>query len=264
MCKAVSVEQYMRHYTNLRSILTFLIFIPLIACSPASPKNPAKSESDLEGWRNKVATTLQPGWEINLVNHSLVIVRTEPVTYYNPIALPAADSELRKQMIERGKRTKSYQITLDFVERLSAGRYEQLKAINASTDKELLSQEEQMRKFASKGNYMPTTAAEKLLYDQYKKALSTLPYHRLPDLHDDKYSIYVITTRPPWSAFYSGREQECRAVIENIYSNAEIYEANKPIDWPPGASYSSVAVSECFNSARVYDRYLHKKTLNLD
>jgi hypothetical protein len=236
----------------------------LVACRTASPKIPAKVESDLEDWRNKVAKILQARWEVNLVNNSLVITRKEPVTYYNPIALPALDDELRKQMIERGKHEESYQITVDVVEKLSREKYEELKAINAKTDKELKSLEDRMRKFSAKGSYMPSTPEEHLLYKEYQEALTTRPYYRLPDLYDDKKSIYIITTRPPWAAFYSAREeQECHAVIENIYSYAEIYEADKPSGWALGESYSRVAVSECFNSGRAYDRYLHKKELNL-
>jgi hypothetical protein len=242
-----------------------MVLVALVGCRTASPKNSAKVESELETWRNRVAKILQSGWEVNPVNNSLVITRKEPVTYYNSIALPAFDSDLRKQMIERGKRQESYQITIEFVERLSNEKYEELKVINAKTDKELHLMEDRMRKFASKDSYMPNTPDEQLLYQEYKTKLSTLPYQRLPDLYDEKYSIYVTTTRPPWAAFYSGREeQECRAVIENIYSYAEIYEADKLTTWPPGGSYGTMAMFECFDSGRVYDRYLHKKELNLN
>jgi len=230
----------------------------------ASPKNPAKVESAVETWRNRVAKVLQSGWEVNLVNNSVVITRKEPVTYYNPIGLPAADNDLRKEMIERGKHKETYQITIDVVERLSDEKYEQSKAINAKTNKELTSLESRMQKFSFKGSYLPQTSADDVLYKEYQNGLSTLPYHKLPDLYDDKHSIYVATTRHPWSAFYSVREeQECRAVIENIYSYADAYEGESLIGWPPGTSYSRVAASECFNSDRVYDRYLHKKELNL-
>ena len=250
--------------TKIRLIVICLALIVLVACNTGSPKNPAKSESDLEVWRNKVARILQSGWEVNIVNNSLVITRKEPVTYYNPIALPAFDSDLRMQMIERGKNQEKYQITVDVVEKLSSQWYEELKAINAKTDKELKLMEGQMQRFAAKGNYMPVTEADRLLFKEYQNGLSTLPYNRLPDLYDDKHSIFVITTRPAWSAFYSVREeQECRAVIENIYSYAEVYEAYTLAGWPPGESYGKVAAFECFNSERVYDRYLHKKARNL-
>jgi hypothetical protein len=186
------------------------------------------------------------------------------VTYYNAIGLPATDDDLRKQMIERGKSTERYQITVDVLEKLSDQKYQELKATNVSTDRELRSLEDRMQKFASKGDYLPTTADEQLLYQEYKKALSNLPYQKLPDLYDDKHSIYVTTTRSPWAAFYSAREeQECRAVIENIYSYGEAYEGESVAGWPPGTSYGKVAADECFNSGRVYDRYLHKKVLNL-
>ena len=254
----------MLQLTKIRLIVICLALIVLVACNTGSPKNPAKSESDLEVWRNKVARILQSGWEVNIVNNSLVITRKEPVTYYNPIALPAFDSDLRMQMIERGKNQEKYQITVDVVEKLSSQRYEELKAINAKTDKELKLMEGQMQRFAAKDSYMPVTEADHLLFKEYQNSLSTLPYHKLPDLYDDNHSIYVTTTRPAWTAFYSVREeQECRAVIENIYSYAEVYEAYKLAGWPPGESYGKVAAFECFNSDRVYDRYLHKKALNL-
>ena len=242
-----------------------MAFTVLAACSSASPKNAANVDPDLDAWRERVAKILQSGWEVNLVNRSLVITRKEPVTYYNPIALPLFD-DLRKEMIERSKTKQPYQITLDVSEKLSNEKYEELKAINAQTNKELNAQEERMRNFASKGTYDPITPADQLLYKQYQNELSTLPYHRLPDLFDDKHSLYVTTSRDAWAAFYSAREeQECRAVIENIYSYAEAYEGEHRIGWPwpPGTSYGRVAASECFNTGRVYDQYLKKKQLNL-
>ena len=255
----------MLQLTNIRLILACLALIALVACSTAAPKDSSKSGSDLDAWHKRVEEILQSGWEVKVVNNSLVITRKEPVTYYNPIALPAADSELRKKMIERGKQKESYQITLELVDRLSDEKYRELKAINVKTDKELTQLEDRMRTFASKGDYMPRNPEEHLLYQEYKKSLSTLPYHRLPDLYDAKHSVYVITTRSPWAAFYSTREElECRAVIENIYSYGEVYEGDSLVGWPPYTPHASVAASECFDSQRVYDRYLHKKVLNLN
>jgi len=249
--------------TRIRLTLTCIAFTVLVACSTASPKNAAKVDPDLEAWRYRVAKILQAGWEVNIVDKSLVITRKEPVTYYNPIALPLFD-DLRKEMIERSKTKEPYQITLDVSEKLSNQKYEELKAINRETDKTLNAQEDRMRNFTFKGTYEPVTPADQLLYKQYQNELSTLPYHRLPDLYDDKHGLYVTTSRDAWAAFYSAREeQECRAVIENIYSYGEAYEGENPIGWPAGTSYGRVAASDCFNSARVYDQYLKKKELNL-
>jgi len=240
-----------------------MAFTVLVACSTASPKNAAKVDPDLEAWRDRVAKILQAGWEVNLVDKSLIITRKEPVTYYNPIALPLFD-DLRKEVIERSKTKEPYQITLAVSEKLSTEKYEGLKTINGETNKKLNAQEDRMRNFASKGTYDPVTPADQLLYKQYQNELSTLPYHRLPDLYDDRHSLYVTTSRNAWAAFYSAREeQECRAVIENIYSYGEVYEGENPTGWPAGTSYGRVAASECFNSARVYDQYLKKKELNL-
>ena len=255
----------MSRLTKVRLTITCIAFTVLVGCRTASPNNASKAEPDLEAWRDRVAKILQSGWEVKLVNKSLVITRKEPVTYYSAIALPLVD-DLRKEMIERSKTKEPYQITLDVAEKLSKDKYDELKAINAHTNKELNAQEDRMRNFASKGIYDPVTPADQLLYKQYQDQLSTLPYHRLPDLYDDRHSLYVTTSRDAWAAFYSAREeQECRAVIENIYSYAEAYEGEHLIGWPwpPGASYGMVAESECFSSARFYDQYLKKKELNL-
>src|ERR1043166_4881192 len=175
----------MSRLTKIRLTLTCMAFTVLVACSTASPKNAAKVEPDLEAWRARVAKILQAGWEVNLVNKSLIITRKEPVTYYNPIALPLFD-DLRKEMIERSKTKEPYKITLDVSEKLSNEKYEELKAINGETNKKLDAQEVRMRNFASKGTYDPVTSADQLLYKQYQNELSTLPYYRLPDLYDDK------------------------------------------------------------------------------
>ena len=192
-----------------------------------------------------------------------MITRKEPVTYYNPIALPAP-GKLRAQMIERSRHQEKYQITLDIVEKLSDAKYEELRAINLETEKELKEREDQMRGFAGKGDYMPGTPKETALYQEYQTALLNLPFHRLPDLYDERHSIYVKTTRHPWSAFYFAREElECRAVLENIYAFADPYEGKRNIPWPPGAEFARVAAFEAFESRRAFDRYLHKKALNL-
>src|SRR6476469_3849777 len=102
-----------RSLINVRLIVSCLVVATLLACSTTSPKNQSQSQSDVEAWRRHVAEILQSGWDVKLVNNSLVITRKEPVTYYNSIGLPAADDNLRKQMIERGKSPESYQITVD-------------------------------------------------------------------------------------------------------------------------------------------------------
>ncbi|HVG33610.1 MAG TPA: hypothetical protein VM911_11035 [Pyrinomonadaceae bacterium] len=220
-------------------------------------------EATTLSWRDRVAAILQPGWEVTQTDTSIVITRKEPVTYYNPIALPPP-GKLRAEMIERSRHQEKYQITLDIVEKLSDARYEELKAVNLKTEKELEAREDAMRSFAGKGDFMPNTPKEKALYQEYQLALSSLPFHRLPDMFDEKHSIYVKTTRHPWSAFYFSREElECRAILENIYSFADVYEGKRSIPWPPGAEYARVAAFEAFDSRRSYDRYLHKKEMNL-
>jgi hypothetical protein len=247
---------------KIRVMPAYIVLMVLFGCAATLPQTQPTNEPNHRSWRNRVSDILQPGWEIQL-DSSIVITRKEPVTYYNPIALPPP-GDLRSQMIERSRRKEKYQITLDVVDRLSNARYEELKAINENTEKELAAREDRMRSFASKGDYLPKTSADHILYKDYQNALVNLPYHKLPDLYDEKHSIYIQTTRHPWSAFYSVREeQECRAVLENIYSFAEVYEGGKGADWPPGASFATVAVFETFGSRRSYDRYLHKKEMNL-
>jgi hypothetical protein len=248
---------------DIRAILFCTAVILLVGCAAPAVQDKRKPQTAPALWRERVAGILQPGWETVGADNSVVITRTTPVTYYNPIALPPP-GELRTKLIERSRRTESYQITLDIVERLPEEKYEELKSENAKTEKELADREDRMRSFAGKGDYMPQTPADTALYKEYRDALMNLPYHRLPDLYDEKHSIYVRTTRHPWSAFYSAREElECRAVLENIYSQAEVYEGKKSIHWPPGAEHARVAVFEAFESRRAYDRYLHKREMNL-
>jgi hypothetical protein len=235
----------------------------LAGCAANVAQDKGRAELPPASWRDRVVKIIQPGWDVTQADGSIVITRRESVTYYNPIALPPP-GKLRTEMIERSRRQEKYEITLDVVEKLSDENYDGLRAINAKTEKELEAKEDRMRRFAGKGDYMPNTPEEKALYKDYQLALSTLPFHRLPDLYDEKHSIYVKTTRRPWSAFYSAREElECRAVLENIYSFADVYEGRKIIAWPPGAEYARVAAFEAFESRRAYDRYLHKKEMNL-
>jgi hypothetical protein len=214
-----------------------------------------------------VAGILQPGWEVVQSDGSVVITREEPVTFYNSISLPAAGNELRAEMIEQGKRAEKYQITLGIVDRLPDEKYQELRAANERTEQELQDLESRMGRFASKGSYRPTTPSEQALYQEYQRALVSLSYHQLPDLYDERYSVYVRTSRHPWAAFYSAREElECRAVLENIYSFAEVYEGKKGP--PPGSGwfmvreYERVAVLDAFESKRAYDDYLHKREVN--
>src|SRR5215470_1956713 len=98
--------------TRIRLTLTCMAITALFACSTASPQNAAKVDPDLEAWRDRVAKILQAGWEVSIADKSVVITRKEPVTYYNPIALPLFD-DLKKEVIERSKTKEPYQITLD-------------------------------------------------------------------------------------------------------------------------------------------------------
>lgn len=247
-------------FTHVRIALFSIAVILLAGCVVA--REP-KVESPSQLWRDRVAGILQPGWEIVQTGDSIVVTRKKSVTYYNPIALPAS-SELRTEMIERSRVEQQYQITLDIADRLSDEKYEELNAVNARTEKELEAHEERMRDFSSKGDYLPETAKEKALYREYQSALENLPYHRLPDLYDEKHSIYVKTTRHSWSAFYFSREElECRAVLENIYSFADVYAGKQNVAWPLGGGYARVAASEAFDSRRIHDRYMQKKEMNL-
>lgn len=249
--------------TYVRVALFYTAVILLGGCAAPVAQDKQTTELPSLSWHDRVSGILQSGWEVVQTGNSIVIMRKEPVTYYNPIALPPA-GELRTKMIERSRHKERYQITLDIVDKLSAEQYEELKAVNAKTEKELEAKEDRMRSFAGKGDYLPDTPEEKALYQEYQIALANLPYHRLPDLYDETHSIYVKTTRPPWSAFYVAREElECRAVLENIYSFAEVYEGQRSIAWPPGAEYARVAAFEAFESRRAYDRHLHKKEMNL-
>jgi hypothetical protein len=249
--------------THFRAALFYVAMILLAGCAAPVAQDKQKTESSSLSWRDRVAAILQPGWEVTQADSSIVITRLGPVTYYNPIALPPPGGQ-RTEMIERSRHKRKYQITLDIVEKLSDEKYEELKAVNAKTEKEIEAKENGMRKFAGKGDFMPDTPEEQALYKEYQTALANLPYHRLPDLYDEKHSIYVKTTRHPWSAFYFAREElECRAVLENIYSFADAYEGRKSIAWPPGAEHARVAAFEAFESRRAYDRYLHKKEMNL-
>lgn len=248
---------------NIRVLLLCSASLVPVGCAAPVAPDGLTTETNPPSWRDRVAGVLQPGWEAVQVDNSIVITRKEPVTYYNPIALPVS-GELRTKMIEESRYTQKYQITLDIIARLSEEKYEDLKLINAKTGKELEAREDRMRSFASKGAYSPEAPGDRVLYEEYQRDLATLPYHRLPDLYDEKHSIYVKTTRHPWSDFYYAREElECRAVLENIYSFAEMYEGKKSIDWPPEAVDARVAVSEAFESRRAYDHYLHKRDMNL-
>ena len=235
----------------------------LVGCAGPVAQDQPKVESPSLRWRDRVSGILQPGWESVQTGDSIVVTRKKSVTYYSPIALPLM-GELRTQMIEQSRVEEQYQITLDIADRLSDEKYEELRAINARTEKELKAQEELMRGFAGKGDFLPQTPEEKALYREYQSALVNLPYHRLPDLYDEKHSIYVKTSRHPWSAFYFTREElECRAVLENIYSFADVYAGKKSVTWPPGVEYARVAALEAFESRRIHDRYMHKKEMNL-
>lgn len=238
----------------------------LVACAGRVPQAKQLAEAPASSWADRVACVLQPGWEVVNTDGTVVIKRNDPVTFYNPINLPAAGSELRAEMIEQGKRAERYQITLDVVERLPEEKYLELKAVNERTEKELKALESRIPGFIDRLPYHPKTPAAEALYQEYRGALAKLPYHRLPDLFDERHSVYVKTSRHTWAAFYSARvELECRAVLENIYSFAEVYEGKKGP--PPGSGwfmveeYERVAVLDAFGSKRAYDDYLRKREL---
>ena len=251
---------------DTRAVLCCAALTLLVACAARVPQDKRGAEAPSSSWADRVSGVLQPGWEVVKSGGSVVITRHDPVTFYNPINLPAAD-ELWAEMIEQGKRAERYQITLDVVDRLPDEQYLELRAANERTEKELAALESRMPGFTDRGTYRPGTPADEALYQEYRGALAGLPYHRLPDLYDGRHSVYVKTSRHPRAAFYSAREEsECRAVLENIYSFAEVYEGKKGP--PPGSGwlmvreYERVAVFDAFESKRAYDDYLRKRELN--
>src|SRR6266404_105558 len=242
----------------IRTWLSWAAVILLVGCSPPVAQNQHGTEKHTFSWRQRVNEILQPGWEVVETNGSVVVSRKEPVTFYHATSLPLLGPS-RTQMIEQSRYTEPYQVTLDIVERLPDEKYEELKNVNARTERELEAYEDRMRSFMGKGDYTPKTSEDRALYEEYKKSLKDLLYRRLPDLYDEKYSVYITTTRHPSSAFYFTREElECRAVLENIYSFAEmyggnesladVYEGDESTTWSPGASHDKVAVFETFQS----------------
>lgn len=118
--------------TYIRIVLFYSAVILLVGCAAPVGQDQSKVELPSRAWHDRVSGILQPGWEIVQTGNSIVVTRKQPVTYYNPIALPASP-ELRTQMIERSRVEQQYQITLDIAGLLSDGKYEELKAVNAKT-----------------------------------------------------------------------------------------------------------------------------------
>jgi hypothetical protein len=252
---------------DTRAVLCCAALTLLGACSARVAQDKQGAERPPSPWADRVAGIMQPGWEVVQSDGSVVSTRKKPVTFYYSISLPAAGDELRAEMIEESKRAEKYQITLDIVDRLPDTKYQELKAANERTEQELEDLESRMGRFASKGSYLPTTPGEQALYHEYQRALASLPYHQLPDLYDEQYSVFVKTSRHPGDAFYSAREEmECRAVLENIYSFAEVYEGKKGppqgSGWFGPRAYEWVAMLDAFESRRAYDNYQHKREWN--
>src|SRR5215204_2648965 len=248
---------------DARAVLFCAALTLLVACAARVARDEQGAKRPPSSWPGRVAGILQPGWEVLETGNSIVIARKEPVSFYNPIGLPASLNEERPEVVKQAKFTEQYQITLEIVDRLPDERYEELRGVNWKAEEEFQALESRMRGFMGKGDYLPRTPGEVALYEEYKSALVNLPYHRLPDLYDEKHSVYVKTSRHRWGQFYSAREElECRAVLENIYSFAEVYEGKKP--GTRFREYEREAVFEAFESGRAYDSYLHKREENLE
>lgn len=210
----------------------------------------------------KIKEILQDGWDVSESGSTVFIVRRNPVTLYSGIALPVF-GDLRNEMIEKSKIAIEYKITLEFGERLSNKKYSELEKINGKTEAELEKLEDRMSSFRGKGDYNPKTPEDEVLYQKYKQALHSLPYNKLPDLDDNQSSIYIETTRPIWGAFYYPYEEnDCKAVLRNIYSLAKQYK-EKNLDYSGFSSESEYRVATTFWGGRKYDRHLQKKEMNL-
>jgi hypothetical protein len=226
-----------------------------------APTAPEKSNDRIDDFGAKIKEILPEGWDISRADNKLTVARRDPVFLYGAISLPSAGLG-RREAVESGKRAVEYKITLEFSNRLTEEEYQALRKVNRETDQKLGIISYPMRGFASKGDYEPRTGKEEKLYEEYKQALRTLPFNRLPELYDDEFAVYIDSTRRSRTAFYSPREEsECRAVMDNIFSFAEPYGQRE--DSFGEMFFTESRVAEAFRGSREYDDYLDNKERNL-
>jgi len=212
----------------------------------------------------RINAILQEGWNVTQEGNIIRITRREPVTLYNNIALPPRGAGLREVM-ENGRRVK-YEITIKVSEFISRKEFREMADANEKTDRELRITRGAMERFASKGEFRPSTEQDRELYSEYQQELRDLPYHQLPDLYDSQNSYYISTTRTRRDSFsYQREERECRAVLGNIYSFADAYDdlvkaaaEDDFFDYPWDRN-----VDQAFISGRDYDSYVFQRKLNL-
>jgi hypothetical protein len=211
---------------------------------------------------SKIARILQPGWDVLQNGNIILVTRHEPVSTYGNVAMPP---NVWRVMTE-AKPSLKYQITIEIGEIVPKPVYQKLLAINKETELALSRTADKMRDFRSKANYSPKSDSERKLYEEYRRELRELPYHRLPDLYDDRHSYYVTTPRHLWQSFvYKREERECRAVLENIFSLADAYgDFNDKTAERESFDYrDDQKVENAFESGRDYDTHLLVKQNNL-
>ena len=187
---------------------------------PLPPSSPTPSNHPLVA---RISEILQSGWEVKQDGNVIVASRHAPVSMYGNIAMPAMLVGFKKALMERSF-TLNYKISIEIGNLVSKAERVRKLETNRETELELERLADLMGGFQAKGDFFPRNEQEKKLYEEYRTALRTLPYERIPDLYDDQHSYYVSTPRHRNASFTFPRdERECRAVLENIFSFLDGY-----------------------------------------
>jgi hypothetical protein len=255
-----------------RKLALFTLLVFSLACAPRSVETvpeqaeiPSSTRQLKHPLVTKISEVLPPGWEVTQDGNVIDVIRLAPVSTYNNVALPPFGPGLKRLMTVEANRL-NYKITVEIGDLVPKPEHKRLTEINDETARELRVLSYAMDSFRSKADWRPTTESQKKLYEEYREALRSLPYNRLPDLYDDQHSYYVSTTRHSRASFsYQREERECRAVLENLFSFLDGYrDLNaKTGDDESFDFHHDETVAEVFRSSREYDLYLLHKEENL-
>jgi len=204
----------------------------LLAAAWAHAGRPAPKADDdhipiPKGVEDRVRAVVPKGWTVATKEDTLVVRRDAPSRFINRINLPGIkgdSAEARRKYYEDFGFTRNFEFALRFRRRVTQEEYDRWRAENDRSNKKRGEMTETLRKRGighKFDEFAPSTPEEKRLVAEYVRAVAALPYHTLPGLFAEGYSVNLsrLLLDPVSIGFRDETERkECSEVYHRVWT----------------------------------------------
>ncbi len=180
----------------------------------------------VEPFEEAIRSVLPDCWTLASRDRQLVLRRDRSVMFYSGSHKPVLKSEEQWQaFLEAYGFEGSFLMVLWFDRPLGEETLKHLAEQNRMSDKfrEHMSEGLGKRVPLRKDHFHPETLGERALVDEFRLACGVLPFHRLPDINNEEFSVYLASSFdrggvPGGEVAIHPAEvfEECRAVVGQV------------------------------------------------